>query len=87
LIQIHPSSTVTKKARPSNYTVTVIDNGEPGSGVDTFSIQTDEYANTFTLLSGGNIQIHSASINAQAEEQSTFQQTCHGQFFTGGGGL
>jgi hypothetical protein len=47
-------------ATPCNFTVTVQDNGEPGNGVDTFTITvtgvvSDSQAGTITK---GNIQVH-----------------------------
>jgi hypothetical protein len=40
------------------YTVTVQDNGEPGAGQDTFSIQLSNGYSASGILGGGNIEIH-----------------------------
>ena len=40
-----------------SYTVTVVDNGEPGAGNDQFSIQLQGYSSSGTLA-GGNLEIH-----------------------------
>jgi len=40
------------------YQVRVCDNGEPGSGIDTFRISMNDGYNAFGTLGGGNIQIH-----------------------------
>lgn len=41
------------------YTVTVTDNGEPGKGVDKFSIEISNGYKASGVLAGGNIQLHS----------------------------
>lgn len=41
------------------YTVTVSDNGEPGKGNDTFSIEISNGYRASGVLAGGNIQLHS----------------------------
>jgi len=42
-----------------NFVVDVDDFAEPGAGMDTFSIQTDDgYSVAGTILAGGNIQVH-----------------------------
>ena len=40
-----------------SFMVTIVDSGEPGSGNDSFSIETMTYSNS-RILSGGNIQKH-----------------------------
>jgi len=40
------------------YTITVQDNGEPGAGHDTFSIQLSNGYSASGILGGGNIEIH-----------------------------
>jgi len=42
------------------YTVTVTDNGEPGAGHDTFSIQLSNGYSASGILGGGNIEIHAS---------------------------
>jgi len=42
------------------YTVTVQDNGEPGAGHDTFSIQLSNGYGASGILGGGNIEIHAS---------------------------
>jgi len=42
------------------YTVTVQDNGEPGAGQDTFSIQLSNGYSASGILGGGNIEIHAS---------------------------
>ena len=44
---------------PVDFSVTIIDGGEPGAGNDVFSIQVEAYSySNGRLLSGGNIQKH-----------------------------
>jgi hypothetical protein len=43
---------------PTTYKITVVDNGEPGTGADTFSITTASGYAASGTLSGGNIQVH-----------------------------
>jgi hypothetical protein len=40
------------------FEVTVCDNGEPGQGVDTFSIDMSDGYNNADILGGGNVQLH-----------------------------
>jgi len=42
---------------PVGFTVTIVDNAEPGAGSDSFSIQAG-YSNSDVILRGGNIQSH-----------------------------
>jgi hypothetical protein len=42
----------------TTYRISVDDNGEPGAGVDTFSLSTDLGYAASGVLSEGNIQVH-----------------------------
>jgi hypothetical protein len=46
--------------QPGTYTVDVADNGEPGRGSDTFSLQLSNGYSADGTLMGGNIQLHTA---------------------------
>jgi hypothetical protein len=43
---------------PTTYRITVDDGGEPGAGLDTFSISTDSGYSASGVLADGNIQVH-----------------------------
>ena len=52
------SGTCTKNGAPCTFTVNVQDNGEPGHGVDQFSIVVDGGPAEGGTITKGNIQIH-----------------------------
>jgi hypothetical protein len=52
------SGTCTKNNAPCNFSVTVQDNGEPGNGVDKFTITVDGGPPEGGTITKGNIQIH-----------------------------
>jgi len=54
----HIEGTADIDGQLGTYSVDVADNGEPGRGVDTFSIQLSNGYSASSLLGGGNIQLH-----------------------------
>jgi hypothetical protein len=52
------SGTCTKNGAACNFTVTVQDNGEPGKGVDKFTISVDSGPTEGGTITKGNVQIH-----------------------------
>ena len=56
----HIEGTADIDGDPGTYAVDVADNGEPGKGVDTFSITLSNGYTASATLSGGNIQLHKA---------------------------
>ena len=53
-----PSGTGTANSTTTNFQITVQDNGDPGSGQDTFAIQLGTGYSKSGVVQGGTIEIH-----------------------------
>jgi hypothetical protein len=52
------SGTCTKNGNPCTFSVSLQDNGEPGDGVDRFTITVDSGPSEGGVIAKGNIQVH-----------------------------